>query len=108
MLQGEAMWSWSCLSGHMAPRYPGQAGHPHFHELLLFQVYDIYGGKGIVVLNDVGQVLEQNQPDENLGGGVKQAVVRPPPCKYSSSFKITSNYYTLISIFTLIFLSKLQ
>ena len=85
----------------------GQGYHHNFHELLLFQVYDIYGGKGIVVLNDVGQVIEKNQPDD-LGGGIKQAVVRPPPCKYSSSFKITSNYYTLISIFTLIFLSKLQ
>ena len=78
------------------------------HQFLLFQVYDIYGGKGIVVLNDVGKVLEQNQPDENLGGGIKQAVVRPPPCKYSSSFRITSNHYTLIFIYTLIFLYKFQ
>ena len=77
------------------------------HQFLLFQVYDIYGGKGIVVLNDVGQVIEKNQPDD-LGGGIKQAVVRPPPCKYSSSFRLTSNHYTLIFIYTLIFLYKFQ
>ena len=93
--------------GLLSPRW-GVSCQLFLYQLLLFQVYDIYGGKGIVVLNDIGQVLEQNQPDENLGGGIKQAVVRPPPCKYSSSFRITSNYNTLISIYTLIFLYKFQ
>ena len=54
------------------------------------QVYDVYGGKGIMVMQEV----------EDKKGAVKQAITRPPPCQRRANAMCTahSNFLLFIAL----------
>lgn len=70
------------------------------------QVYDIYGGKGLVVLDDFGQAVEQSQRNRNemLSDEARQATFKYP-CAFSKSGN--TNTHNAFNPYNLLFLEIL-